>query len=433
LSVTEQPAQAQLRRTLSLWQVTASGVGIVIGAGIYVLIGEAAGEAGPALWISFVIAGALSAITALSYAELAGMYPNAGAEYEFTRRAFNETTGFLTGWMMVVALVIAAAAVALGFAQYLRHFFDVDERVGALSLLAALTLLVAAGIQRSIWVSAALALLQVGGLLMVIVSGSPHIGDRPLVEGSTFAGVMSGAALVFFAFIGFDEVVTLSEETQDAERVVPRALLLALGISTALYVLVGLAAVSVVGADALANSDRPLALVMEHDWEGRASDIVAFIALASTTNTTLLVLTAASRNTFAMSRGGVLPPALATVGRHGGAPYVAAIAAFVVAAAFSLAGDLGLIASVTDLAVYAIFVAVNVSLIRLRYTRPDARRTFRVPLSVGKTPLPPIAGAVTAVVMLAYLEPAAWAIGAGALGLGILVWAAIGRRAHRTV
>jgi APA family basic amino acid/polyamine antiporter len=166
---------------------------------------------------------------------------------------------------------------------------------------------------------------------------------------------------------------------------------------------------------------------MERDWD-HASDIVAVIALASTTNTTLLALTAASRNTFAIARGGDLPRVLSRVGRRGGAPYVAAIAAFVVAASFSLAGDLRLIASVTDLAVYAIFVAVNAALIRLRYTRPTARRTFRVPLSIGKMPVPPIAGAITAVVMLAYLEPVAWAVGAGALAAGALVWLAVGAR-----
>jgi basic amino acid/polyamine antiporter, APA family len=276
-----------LTRSLGFWQVTVSGVGMVIGAGIYVVIGEAAKDAGSALWISFVLAAVLSALTGLSYAELAGMFPTAGAEYEFARRAFNDFTGFMAGWMMVLANIIAAAAVSIGFAHYLQHFFDVNLRAGAIGLLAVLTLIVMSGEQRSIWFSVMLAVLQVGGLLFVIASGAPHIGSRSLIEGSTASGVLAGAALVFFAFIGFDEIVTLSEETRDAERVIPRALLLALGISAALYVLVGICAVSLIGADALAASDRPLALVIGHDWGGRASGIVTFIALASTTNTNI--------------------------------------------------------------------------------------------------------------------------------------------------
>ncbi|HEX6002383.1 MAG TPA: amino acid permease, partial [Burkholderiales bacterium] len=151
-----------LERTLSLWQITTTGVGIVIGAGIYVLIGEAAKEAGAMLWLAFVLAALLATLTGLSYAELAAMFPSAGAEYEYVRRASNEFLGFLTGWMMIAANLIAAGAVALGFAFYLRYFFDIPTRVAAIALLAVLSLVVAAGIQRSIWLTILLAALQVG-------------------------------------------------------------------------------------------------------------------------------------------------------------------------------------------------------------------------------------------------------------------------------
>ena len=419
------PEPAQLVRTLSLWQVTATGIGIVIGAGIYVLIGEAAQEAGPGLWMSFIVAAVLSALTGLSYAELAGMYPTAGAEYEFARQAFNEFIAFLIGWMMVLALLIAAGAVSLGFAHYAQHFLDVPLRLAAVGLLSVLTLIVAAGIQRSIWFSVTLAALQVGGLLMVIATGAEHIGDRALVEGASVAGVLSGAALVFFAFIGFDEVVTLSEETHDANRNIPRALLISLTISAGLYMLVGVAAVSVVGAEALAGSDRPLALVIAHNWGSRASDIVAFIALASTTNTSLLCLTAASRNMFGMARGGSLPRFLATLGPQAHAPYAAAACGLAVAVAFALTGDIGVVASVTAFSVYLIFVAVNVALVVLRFARPEAPRTFRVPGAIGRLPLSPLAATLTVAVMMAFLDPLAWALGGGALAAGAAAWVAL--------
>ena len=402
-----------------------SGVGIVIGAGIYVLIGEAARDAGAGLWIAFVLAAVLSALTGLSYAELAGMFPTAGAEFEFARQAFNDFVGFIVGWTMALANIIAAAAVSIGFAHYVRHFVDAPERPVALALLFALTLVVAAGVQRSIWFSVLLVTLQVGGLMMVVAAGAPHVGDRSLLEGSSVAGVLSGAALVFFAFIGFDEVVTLSEETRDAARVIPRALLVALGVSTALYVAVGIASVSVIEHSRLAESPTPLTLVIAHDWGTRASDLVAAVALASTTNTSLLVLIAASRLVFGMARRRTLPPLLATVSQRAHAPWVAAIACFAVAACFTLIGDIGLVASVTDFAVYAIFVAVNASLVILRRRRPDAPRTFVVPLAVRGVPVLPLLGTATVAVMLAYLEPAAWAIGAASVAAGVLAWFAL--------
>jgi len=401
----------ELRRTLGLWQLTVSGVGIVIGAGIYVLIGEAAADAGSMLWLSFVLAAVLAALTGLSYAELAGLFPRAGAEYEFARRAFNEFIGFMAGWMMIAANIVAAAAVSIGFAQYLRHFVDVAVPAGSIGLLAVLTLVVMSGVHRSIWLSVVLVAAQIGGLLLVIVAGGPYVGERSLVEGAHVSGVLAASALVFFAFIGFDEIVTLSEETRDAARVVPRALLLALGISTVLYVAVGVVAVSAVGAEALASNERPLALVMENVFGGRASSVVAALALAATTNTALLVLTAASRLIYGMSRGGALPPLFERLGPRGQAPWVAALAGFAVAVPFALSGQIGLVAEVTNFAVYAIFITVNVALIRLRFTRPTADRTFRIPLTIGATPVTAVLGIVTVALMAAYLRPEAWVLG----------------------
>jgi basic amino acid/polyamine antiporter, APA family len=411
-----------LRRSLRLWQLTASGVGIVIGAGIYVLVGQAAREAGAALWLSFAIAAVLAGLTALTYCELAGMFPSAGVEYEWTSRAFNPFVGFLAGWMMAVTYVVAAAAVALGFAEYLQHFVSIDERLAAISLLVGLTAVVAVGVERSIWLSVGLAFLQLGGLILVIVAGAPHLGDRSLVEGATSGGVLSGAALVFFAFIGFDDIATLSEETRDAATTVPRALLLTLAISGGLYVLVGLSAVSVVAPDVLGTSARPLAAVIEHDWGSRASAIITVIALAATFNTALLVLTAASRLLYAMARAGALPAALATVRGRGHAPQLAAVAALVIAVPFAASGGLGLVASVTDFAVYSTFVAVNVSVVALRWRAPDVARPFRIPLSIAGVPVTPILALGAVVLMAAFLRPAAWLFGGAALSLGVLVF-----------
>jgi len=416
-----------MRRTLGLWQTTISGIGIVIGAGIYVLVGSAAREAGSGLWLSFLLAALLSALTGLSYAELASMFPSASAEYEFSRQAFNEFLGFVTGWMMIAANVIAAAAVAVGFAHYLEQFVDIDVRVAAAALLVALTAVVMSGVQRSIWFSALLVVLQIGGLLLVIAAGAPHIGSRDLLAGSTAGGILRGGALVFFAFIGFDEIVTLSEETRDPQRTIPRALLLALGISTLLYMLVGIAAVSVVGADALASSERSLTLVIAHDWGDRAADILAFIALASTTNTTLLVLTAASRLVFGMAKEGSLPPFFAALSGSAQAPARGAAVALAVALGFALIGTIETIASATDFAVYVVFIFVNVAVVVLRFRQPATARGFRTPFSIGGVPVTPLLGIVTVVVLMAFLERSALEIGGGVLLAGLIAWPVLRR------
>ncbi|MEK7247262.1 MAG: APC family permease, partial [Chloroflexota bacterium] len=349
----------------------------------------------------------------------------AGAEYAFARHAFNEFSGFITGWLMISANIIAAAAVSIGFAHYVQHFSDVNLHVSAAALIFALTAIIAGGLHRSIWLSVVLVVLQAGGLLLVIAAGAPHFGDRSLTEGASVAGVWGAAALIFFAFIGFDEIVTLSEETRDASRTILRALLLALGISTVLYVLVAIASVSVIGADRLGDSDTPLTLVMAHNWGDGAGDIVAVIALASTTNTTLLVLTAASRLMFGMSRDHSLPVVFSRLTPGGRAPWVTAGLAGAAALGFTLIGDIRLVASATDFAVYAIFIVVNGALIALRFRAPEAARTFSTPFAIARVPVLPVMCIVAAALMATQLESSAWFIGISAFALGILAWLAM--------
>jgi APA family basic amino acid/polyamine antiporter len=426
---TEQANPAGLSRVLGLTEVTASGVGIIIGAGIYVLIGEAAAQSGATMWLAFILAAGLSALTGLSYAELASMFPRSGAEYEYTRHAFPETVAFVVGWVMIAGLVVAAGAVSLGFARYMREFVGVDERVAAAMLLLAVSAIACGGIKNSARLTLLLSTIQVGGLLLVIVTGFGHIGDVDLTSGHGFNGMLGAAALVFFAFIGFDEVITLSEETRNPSRTVPRALLAALTISAALYVGVAIVAVSVLGADALSTSERPLADVMGKSLGGVSVQIVAVVALVSTFNTTLLALTAGSRLTYGMAATTALPRRLAMLNRRQ-APFVAVAAAGLAAAGFAMLGDLRLIASITDAAVYLVFLAVNASVIVLRFKDPGIARPFRIPLAIGRMPLLPILGAVSTLLMLSRLQAGSLAIGAGviAAGLAIQVVARIVRR-----
>ena len=182
------------------------------------------------------------------------------------------------------------------------------------------------GIKQSARLSVGLSAIQVGGLVLVVAVGLPHIGEVDLLAGPGLSGLLSAAALVFFAFIGFDEVITLAEETRDPRRTVPRALLLALVLSTALYIAVAISAVSILGADALAASPRPLSAVLAHVLGAAGATVVAAIAIVTTTNTTLLALTAASRVTYGMATRSAMPRFLMLVHPHRGTPTRAIIA-----------------------------------------------------------------------------------------------------------
>jgi APA family basic amino acid/polyamine antiporter len=400
-------------------EVTAGGVGIIIGAGIYVLLGAATGLAGPVVWLAFLLAAALSVLTGLSYAELSSMFPSAAGEYEYTRHALPEWVAFVVGWTMIMGLVVAAATVSIGFARYVGYFVAVDAPVAALGLLAVVSAIAMIGIKQSARLMVALSAVQVGGLLIVVLIGLPHVGDVDLLAGAGVGGVLGAAALVFFAFIGFDEVITLAEETRDPTRTVPRALLLALGLSATLYVAVAIAAVSVLGAAALAASPRPLADVMAHVLGHRGATVVAAIAVVTTTNTTLLALTAASRVLYGMARAGAMPRRFARIHARRGTPGPALLAVALVAAVFAALGNFAVIAAVTDFAVYVVFLAVNATVIVLRRTRPEIPRPFAVSGAIGGVPVLPILGFGSVVLMMTQLQPIAIAIGTalGVVGL----------------
>jgi len=411
-------AAPSLHRVLGLLEVTSGGVGIIIGAGIYVLLGSATALAGPSVWLAFLLAATLSLLTGLSYAELSSMFPSAAGEYAYTREVLPEWLAFAVGWAMILGLVVAAATVSLGFARYVGYFVDLDVRLTALGLLACVAVVATLGIKHSARLTVVLSGVQVAGLLLVIAIGLPHVGDVNLMAGPGVDGMLAAAALVFFAFIGFDEVITLAEETRDPTRTVPRALLLALGVSAALYVAVAIMAVSVLGPAALAASPRPLTDVMAHVFGDRGAAIVAAIAIVTTINTTLLALTAASRVLYGMARAGAMPKVFSRVHHRRRTPVPSIVALTLVSGLFAGLGDFAVIAAVTDFAVYVVFLAVNGTVLILRHTRPRAPRPFAVAGTIGGVPLVPVLGFASVVVMMTRLEPRAIGLGLALCALG---------------
>jgi APA family basic amino acid/polyamine antiporter len=418
---TQSDGGTRLRRSLGLFELTLGGVGIILGAGIYALVGEAAGKAGDAVWISFAIAAAMAALTGLSYAELASAYPRAGADYEYSRQAFGRRAAAVVGWVIITGNLIAVAAVALGFGGYFGSFVEVDRTLPALAALAVSAAIAIYGIKETLWASIALTGIEVAGLVFIVAIGVPHLGDANLLDANDGAsGIFAGAALVAFAFIGFEQIATLSEEATNAPRTVPSALLLSIAITTTLYVAVAIAAVSVLGWESLSESEAPLAAVVDEALGGGASDLLSVIALFSTFNTVLLLLVAASRLMYGMGTTGTLPSFLGRVQPRFQTPYVAIVLSLVIGAGIALLGDLGLVAQSANFAIFLGFIAVNCSVIALRFKQPDVERPFRLRPSLGKVPVIPLLAIGAVIFMMTNLE-----LEAIAIGLGVVIAGAI--------
>ena len=410
-----------LQRTLGLWETTVGGVGIILGAGIYALVGEAAGKAGDTVWLSFLLAALMAGVVGLCYAELAAAFPRAGADYEYSLQALGARPSFVVGWLIVIANLVAAAAVALGFGRYLSSFVDITPTAGAVAALAVATLIAFIGIKQAVWVSVVLTFVELSGLVLIVAVGVPDLGHVDLTRAQFGAtGIFSGAALVMFAFIGFQQIATLAEETVDAPRVIPRAMLLAIAITACLYVIVSIAAVSILGWEALANSKAPLADVAAEALGSGAEDVVAAIALFSTSNTMLLILVAASRMIYGMASRRALPRFLAWVHPGVRTPARAILLSLLVSVGFALSGDIGLVAGATNFAVFIGFGAVSLSVIILRYKRPELDRPYRVPFSIGRMPVLPLVGLASVTFLTANLEADALIVGAGLFLTGVV-------------
>ena len=407
-------------RVLGLHHVTASGIGVIIGAGIYILIGPATQRAGALVWMSMIVSAVVCAFTALSYMELTSMFPRAGSEHEFARQVFPEWVAFTTGWAMAVALVVAASAVSLGFARYLSEFVNIPERPGAVLLLIVVWLIALTGMQHARWLIIVLSAIQIGGLLLVVALGVDTVGDVNLWQGNGASGVLSGAAVIFFAYIGFDEVITLSEETHNPSSTIPRALFLALGISTLIYITVAVVAVSVLGVDGLANADQPLTAVMEIAIGGVAVDVVGAIALATTANTTLLASVAASRMLYSMANTGHLHPRFAEV-HNGRAPRFALGVVIMGAIFLAILGGIEMLAEASNALIYVMFIVVNIVLIMLRYQRPHDHRPFRVRGDIGWLPVLPVVGILATTAMATQLDLQPLLIAFTLLATGVVV------------
>jgi APA family basic amino acid/polyamine antiporter len=394
-----------LKRTLGLTMLTFYGTGMILGAGIYSIIGQAAGKAGYGLWQGFVLAAFAALLTALSYAELVTMYPKAGGEYIYLRNAFSNQRWLAgtTGIIMTFAGCASAATVALAFASYLQHFVVLPHLLVAACLLTFFTAINMIGIKQSSWFNAVFTTIEAFGLLLFIWLGwkSPSFGSS--VFTTPTSATISSAALIIFAYFGFENIVNLAEETKSPEKTIPRAILLSLLISTVLYVLVSFAAVALMPPDQLALTESALTDAAMGSSRGIAG-VLAGIALFSTANTALIALLTTSRILYGISKDNSLPQAFAKTLTLRQTPWVAALVSLGVSMVLLPLGKVETLASVASFTTMIAFIAVNSALISLRLSNPTKIRPFRVPLSLGKIPVLPLLGILTCLLFLFQFE-----------------------------
>jgi len=415
--VTVHEAGRRLVPTLSWPHLIALGIGAIVGTGIYTLIGVGANLAGPAVLISFAIAGAVCACAALSYAELATMMPAAGSAYTYSYAALGEMIAWVVGWSLILEYSLVVSTVAVGWSGYavgFLHGWGIDLPLaltagphvagGFINLPAVLITFVVAGMlmagtKESATLNAILVVVKIIALTLFVAIALPHFDTahmdpfmpfgfaKSVGVGGVEQGVMAAAAIIFFAFYGFDAISTAAEETKNPGRDLSIGIIGSMIGCTIVYVLVALAAVGAMSYAVFGHSAEPLALIMRQLGHPTAAMVIGVIAIIALPTVLLAFLYGQSRIFFVMSRDGLLPRGLSKVNARTGTPVATTLFTAVVVSALAGVARLDEIAALANAGTLAAFTAVGICLVVLRLREPNRERTFRTPLAFVVGPL----------------------------------------------
>jgi basic amino acid/polyamine antiporter, APA family len=440
--------QHTLKRAVGALDLTALGVGAIIGTGIFVVVGEGANEAGAGVILSFALAAITCLFSALSYAELASSIPVSGSAYTYAYATLGEVVAWIIGWDLLLEYGVSVAAVAVGWGANLNNFLDttfgitVSEEIttspeegGTFNLFAvlivvAVTWLLMRGVRETAKTNTAMVFVKIAVLTFFIVAALTAFNSdnfTPFAPNG-FGGIEAAASIIFFAYIGFDAVSTGSEEAKRPSRDLPLAIIGSLLVATVFYMAVSVTAIGLLPASELGASEAPLAEGLETgagiSW---ASSIVAFGALVSITSVMLAVFYGQTRIMFAMCRDGLVAERFAKVDPRTGTPvrltlffglFIAVLAALI---------PLSEIVKLVNIGTLFAFVLVNVGVIVLRRTRPEMPRPFRVPFA----PVFPIIGVLLCVYLMAQLPLSTWVRFFAWLAIGMLIYVFYGYRHSR--
>ncbi len=422
---------SELKRSLGLMGAASVSIGAIIGAGIFVLSGVASGLAGPAVILSFTIAGIVAFLTALSSAELSSFITESGGSYIYTHKAFGKFWGYLVGWMQSFDYIVGASAVSIGFAAYFAYFIGISQSQGVIILVGSLLPIVLMivnfrGIKEASGMNNLLVGLKVTALVLFIMVGGVFLVSRgdfsnyePLFPMGA-KGVLSGAAIIFFAFVGFNTVTVIAEEVKDPEKNVPRAIMLAFIICTFLYIGVSSVSVGLVNWKILGTSEAPLEDAMKAATDNIfLLKFISISALFATASVVMSSIMGGSRALFAMARQHVIPGMLAGISKNGIPTFTVMLSGIVIAAIVVVSrGNLDWLASIFNFGTLMTYFFINLSVVRLREKMPHATRTFKVPFY----PIPPILGVLSCFGLAFYLNPNAIFFAGAWIMIGLAVY-----------
>lgn len=379
-----------LKRSLNLVQVVLYGLGTTIGAGIYALVGELAAVAGYFAPVSFLVAAVLAALTALSFAELSARYPRcAGAALYVKQGLSSQRLSTVVGFLVIAAGLVSAAAMVNAFVAYLGEFIALERHTAIILVTLGLGAIAAWGITQSVMIAALVTVVEVGGLLLIIGVGYDGLAELPArwrelvpaADSGAWYGIYAGSLLAFYAFLGFEDMVEVVEETRRVQRNLPIGIMLTLGIATLLYLAIMVTAVMGMPPARLAQSEVPLARLYEHYTGGDAA-IISLIGMFALVNGALIQFIMASRVLYGMSSRGLLPAMICRVNQHTQTPLVATVLATAAILLLALSGTLASLAEATSLIMLIVFALVNLALVRVKRVDPRPEGLIVFPVTV---------------------------------------------------
>ncbi|HIK56829.1 MAG TPA: amino acid permease [Synechococcales cyanobacterium M55_K2018_004] len=415
-----------LKRVFGLTALVIYGVGDILGAGIYAVVGKIAGLSGSMVWVSFLLAMFVAALTALSYAELGSRLPKSGGVAYFVHTAFQqEWLSMLVGWLMFCTCLVSMATLSIAFAGYLNAFLPmIPTWAIVLAMFAGLTLVNFRGMKESSALNIVCTTVEVSGLVIVILVStmfllgghqSPATNLPPDGNAIGLTAVLQGAALAFYAFIGFEDVVNVAEEVNNPEQNVPRAILLALSIAGVIYILVSWLATQVLSPAELSASGAPLLDVVRRAQPNFPAVVFTVIALFAVLNTALLNFVTASRLLFGMAREGLLPAWLGKLHRKRRTPYRTFLVILPIVITLALSGTLQFLAGTTATLILVMFCLVNGSLLVIQHRQPLNPRGLRVPGVI------PVLALLSNLLLIAFASQASHLLSLGFIAVGLLL------------
>ncbi|NYJ08925.1 amino acid permease [Petropleomorpha daqingensis] len=438
----------ELKRSVGALQLTAMGVGAIIGTGIFVVIGQGAGIAGPAVILSFVLAALACSFSALSYAELASSIPVSGSAYTYSYATMGELVAWIIGWDLILEYGVSVAAVAVGWGGNVNAFlsaafgYTLPDAIStspsdggvfnlpAVFIVLAITFLLVRGTRESAGANLVMVIVKLAVLTFFIIIALVNFSSNNLTPfmPNGFHSVTAAAAVIFFAYIGFDAVSTGSEEARNPAKDLPWAVIGSLLICTVFYILTAVGALGIATPSQMEGSDAPLATALDEgagiSW---AAWILALGALIAITSVVLVIFYGQTRIFFAMSRDGLLPERLADVHPRFGTPAKLTVGLGILIALLAAFVPLGEIVKLVNIGTLFAFVLVNIGVIVLRRTRPDMPRPYRVPFS----PVFPLLGVAAAIYLMTDLPLATWIRFVIWLAVGLVIYALYGYRHSR--